>query len=158
MEETFGAAFYYAHRVDLHNELKHLATSEDGPGKPAEILLKKDAVEYVSHRYPSMELTLLTNDLKDAEEGVVKLADGTTMKGDLIIGADGIHSNAAKYVIGHDNPAKDTGISCFRLLIPTQVLIDDPETKFLMEGHEGKFRSFNVDDKGKRLVWYCCRE
>lgn len=25
------------HRVDLHNELRRLATSEDGPGQPAEI-------------------------------------------------------------------------------------------------------------------------
>lgn len=43
-----GAELYYAHRVDLHNSLKWLATRSDGPGQPAVIHLKSDVVEYVS--------------------------------------------------------------------------------------------------------------
>ena len=49
MVAKYGAPFYFAHRVDLHNELKHLATAEDGIGKPAEILLKTEVCGYVSH-------------------------------------------------------------------------------------------------------------
>ena len=43
-----GAELYYAHRVDLHNALKWLATREDGPGTPAVIHLKQNVVAYVS--------------------------------------------------------------------------------------------------------------
>lgn len=48
MEDKFGAPFYFAHRVDLHSELKHLATGEEGTGKPATIELRRDVVGYVS--------------------------------------------------------------------------------------------------------------
>lgn len=48
IEKKYGAMFYLSHRVDLHNELKRLATTEDGPGKPAEILLRKEVKSYVS--------------------------------------------------------------------------------------------------------------
>lgn len=43
-----GAELYYAHRVDLHNALKWLATRSDGPGTPVVIHLKSDVVGYVS--------------------------------------------------------------------------------------------------------------
>ena len=48
IEEKYGASFYLAHRVDLHNELKRLATRQDGPGSPAEILLRREVRSYVS--------------------------------------------------------------------------------------------------------------
>jgi salicylate hydroxylase len=48
IEEEFGAAFYFAHRVDLHDELKYLATREDGPGTPVKILTGTEVVGYVS--------------------------------------------------------------------------------------------------------------
>lgn len=47
VKEKYGSEFYTAHRVDLHNELKRLATTEDGPGSPAKILLKSEVVGYV---------------------------------------------------------------------------------------------------------------
>lgn len=47
-EQKYGAEFYLSHRVDLHNELKRLATREEGPGSPAQILLRKDVRGYVS--------------------------------------------------------------------------------------------------------------
>lgn len=46
--QRYGAKFYLSHRVDLHNELKRLATKEDGPGRPADILLRKEVNDYVS--------------------------------------------------------------------------------------------------------------
>jgi salicylate hydroxylase len=52
--ELFGAPLYYAHRVDLHESLKHLAIEPNGPGKPVEIRRKCGASSYVritsSHR------------------------------------------------------------------------------------------------------------
>ncbi|RDW82364.1 hypothetical protein BP6252_03476 [Coleophoma cylindrospora] len=139
MEGKFGAPFYFAHRVDLHSELKHLATREEGGvGKPAVIELRKDVVGY------------------DAD-GTVMLADGSSMKADLVVGADGLHSEAVKAVIATENEAHPTGLVCFRFLLSTQELLDDPKTAPLMENHDGRFRSY-VDPAGKRLIWYPCRE
>jgi salicylate hydroxylase len=90
----------------------------------------------------------------------VTLADGTTLKADLVIGADGIHSVAVKTVIGYDNPAIPKGLSCFRFLLASEELIEDPETEALMENHEGKARYYVVAQgkDTKRIVWYPCRE
>ena len=51
--EKYGAPWYFAHRVDLHEGLKKLATSEDGEGRPAKVFLKKDVTDYVRYRYSS---------------------------------------------------------------------------------------------------------
>lgn len=45
--ETFGSPWYFAHRVDLHEELKLLATQEGGEGKPAVVNLRSEVVKYV---------------------------------------------------------------------------------------------------------------
>jgi hypothetical protein len=42
-----GAPWYFAHRVDLHEELKRLATEPTGPGTPATVVLKSEIVAYV---------------------------------------------------------------------------------------------------------------
>jgi len=47
VREKYGSEFYLAHRVDLHNELKRLATGEDGPGCPTKLLLKREVLDYV---------------------------------------------------------------------------------------------------------------
>ena len=46
--ERYGAGCYFAHRVDLHQELKRLATQEAGPGYPVRIELKSEVLAYVS--------------------------------------------------------------------------------------------------------------
>ena len=46
--ELFGAPLYYAHRVDLHSSLKHIATEPDGPGTPVTVHLKSTVKSYVS--------------------------------------------------------------------------------------------------------------
>ena len=46
--EKFGSPWYFAHRVDLHEELKRLATASEGEGKPATVHLKSEVTKYVS--------------------------------------------------------------------------------------------------------------
>lgn len=48
-DEIFGAPLYYAHRVDLHESLKHMATNPDGVGIPVTIHLRSGVASYVSH-------------------------------------------------------------------------------------------------------------
>lgn len=45
-----GVHLYLAHRVDLHNCLKWLATKEDGLGEPAVVYRANKVVSYVSCR------------------------------------------------------------------------------------------------------------
>ncbi len=44
---TFGAPWFLAHRVDLHDELKRLATQPEGAGNPAVVHLKAEVAGYV---------------------------------------------------------------------------------------------------------------
>ena len=46
--EMFGAPLRMAHRVDLHEALKQLATDPNGPGIPAQIFVRSEVIAYVS--------------------------------------------------------------------------------------------------------------
>ena len=48
IEETFGVPLYSVHRVDLHNQLRLLATQKDGRGYPVDIQVRAKVVDYVS--------------------------------------------------------------------------------------------------------------
>lgn len=48
VEREYGAKFYLAHRVDLHAELKLLATQFEGQGRPVVIETGCEVVGYVS--------------------------------------------------------------------------------------------------------------
>lgn len=99
----FGADRMMYHRQDLHAALREAATmTGDGwEGKPAAVI--KTASEVVDC---------------DPAEGVVRLKDGTTLKADLIIGADGIKSVIRNFVVGEERTAQPTGLSAYRMLIP----------------------------------------
>jgi len=69
----YGSPWYMCHRVDLHNELKHLAFDEAEDGRPAKLHLNSKVVRV------------------DPEEGQITLASGDVHHGDLVVGADGIY-------------------------------------------------------------------
>lgn len=46
--EKYGEPIWMAHRVDLHEALKALATDTEGPGTPAVIHLRSEVVHFVS--------------------------------------------------------------------------------------------------------------
>ena len=48
IEETYGVPLYSVHRVDLHNQLRKLATQQDGRGYPVKIQVRAKIVDYVS--------------------------------------------------------------------------------------------------------------
>ena len=56
IEENYGFPIYSVHRVDLHDQLKALATGEDGAGQPCKLHVRATVVDYVSctltSRYP----------------------------------------------------------------------------------------------------------
>lgn len=61
------------HRVRLHDQLKLVATGNEGVGTPAKLHLSSRVLK------------------ADPEAGTVTLEDGRTIGADLIVGADGIY-------------------------------------------------------------------
>lgn len=73
MNAQWQHPWHLSHRINLHEKLKTVATGEEGVGTPAKL--------HTSSKIVSV----------DAEKGQVSLADGTTVTGDVILGADGIY-------------------------------------------------------------------
>jgi 2-polyprenyl-6-methoxyphenol hydroxylase-like FAD-dependent oxidoreductase len=70
------------HRVALHDQLKKVATGDDGPGIPAKLHTSTKAVDF------------------DAELGTVAFENGTSITADVIVGADGIYVSAVHRCLG----------------------------------------------------------
>ncbi|KAL4972869.1 hypothetical protein BDW66DRAFT_143355 [Aspergillus desertorum] len=130
-------AWLLAHRVDLHNALRAAAAKEVN-GRRVQIRL--------SSRVASV----------DAEAGVVTLEDGSAYTGDLVIGADGIHSKTVKTITGKDQKKESTGQSCFRCLVPVSKLRLNPLTAPFLE-KIGLDATHIFAGSDRRLVMYPCR-
>ncbi|GAA6022639.1 hypothetical protein JCM8202_005029 [Rhodotorula sphaerocarpa] len=138
--KEFGAPWLLNHRVDLHSELRRMATAEDGPGKPANVRTSAKVVEV------------------DSESGTVTLADGEKLHADVIIGADGIHSVARTAVLGQQLVANRSGHSAYRSLIPRERLLDNPRALAILDGDERGFGLTTFMGGNRRLVAYPCRK
>ncbi|KJZ69560.1 hypothetical protein HIM_11053 [Hirsutella minnesotensis 3608] len=137
-----GAELYYAHRVDLHNALKWLATQPGGPGTPVKIHMRSEVESY------------------DPYAPSITLRNGQQICGDLVVGADGVHSSASGAVQGHKNdpvPPVHSN-SCYRFLIPAATLEDDPETRFWNQDCNGWARVLAHNKTGRRIFTYTCRD
>lgn len=97
---AFGADRMLYHRQDLHSALQEAATSEGG----VDIRTAAEVVEC------------------SAEAGTVTLGNGTVLRGDIVIGADGIKSVLRTTVLGREEKAIPTGLSAYRMLIPAEKL------------------------------------
>ena len=65
--------WHLVHRVRLHQELKRVATSPDGPGTPADLRTSSKVVDV------------------DSSTATVSLENGDRLQGDFVVGADGVH-------------------------------------------------------------------
>lgn len=142
-ETKWGAACFSVHRVDLHNELLRLATSEDAAGsKPVTLRLGQQVVG-------------------GSPDGSITLKDGSSHTADLIVAADGLHSALRDVVLKDNTKAPSpSGLSAFRFMIDTKVLEDDPNLAKLLE-IKGPGFTLVIDEKDKvnerHMVWYACR-
>ncbi|KAI1616482.1 hypothetical protein EDD37DRAFT_618243 [Exophiala viscosa] len=113
-----------AHRIHLHDALKRAATSTIEEGTPVKLNLSSSVVEV------------------DAESATITLKDGRVVKGDVVVGADGVHSLTRTRIPGGDAQVFPSGKSAFRFLIDRQAALDDPATK--------KF----AEKAGELIIWY----
>lgn len=140
-EDLYGAPFVSYHRADLHSGLRKLA--EDAG---AEIVLGKMAVAM------------------DCANGILTLADPAggmaidTIQKDLIVLADGVNSQLVNDIIGVDIPAKDTGRSAYRALIPTEMLLTDKHASEIFEDGGEHFMNGCINpETGVFMITYPCR-
>ncbi|KAI4724513.1 monooxygenase [Aureobasidium sp. EXF-10728] len=114
----FGADRMLYHRQDLHDALRQAAVSEDMPGSPGVIRTSSGVTGC------------------DCETGTVYLSNGTSVQGDIVVGADGIRSAIRDEIIkgsaSEGSKAIPTGLSAYRILVETDKLprLDVPEDVF----------------------------
>ncbi|KAK9592166.1 hypothetical protein V6Z92_005195 [Aspergillus fumigatus] len=113
-----------AHRIDLHNQLKRAATSTDA-GREAIPFRTASRVVHV-----------------DPASATITLEDGTQFQGDLVVGADGVHSVTRSAIPGGNVKASCCGKSAFRFLVSKDAALGDPETAAL------------VERPGQLSIWY----
>lgn len=124
------------HRVHLHSELQRLVKTRDGPGKPVDL------------RY-SCKVTDL-----DADSACATLENGERIRGDVLIGADGVFSAARTKVKGGHVRPFSSGKSAFRFLVNKKDAMQDPLTRKFAE-RDGELVMFLGPDS--KIVAYPCQ-
>jgi salicylate hydroxylase len=141
VEGKCGAPYEAYHRGDLHAELLRMASD-------------------TSDSETSVELFRRVNITRiDAENATIELADGTVYKGDLLIGADGLHSAVRAAAVKDNTLPIDSGWQIYRFLLPRQAVMDD-EILRSMKLENGRLAWFHGDQDYEisRYVWYSCRK
>ncbi|KAK3392895.1 FAD binding domain-containing protein [Podospora didyma] len=140
-----GVDLWFAHRVDLHDALKKMATSLAGPGLPVTIHLQSSVTGY------------------EPDAPSILLSDGTVIPADLVVGADGVHCLASEVVLGRKvEPTSPAHYNCcYRFLIPAATLEEDPATRFWnfdTDGQKASLRIITHNATSRRIVSYPCRD
>lgn len=104
--ERFGAPYWGVHRVDLQQTLAGAFTAAAGE----------------EHLHLGRAVTAV-----DAEAGILTLADGAQIAGDVVVGADGVHSTVRDAVTGPGSGPVYSGTSAFRGLVPVDALPSLPD-------------------------------
>lgn len=110
IESEYGAPYYFLHRADLMNLLLDTVHANNR----IQMRFGAKVVEY------------------DFDTPAVMLESGERINGDLILCADGIKSAVRDLINAKPCPPMDTGDVAYRILVPVQPLLDDPETRHLV--------------------------
>ncbi|KAI1387175.1 FAD binding domain protein [Hypoxylon trugodes] len=110
-EEKYGSPCLSHMRVDFRAELLRIATAPSKDlgigGDPAKVVFRNGAKDI------------------DPEAGEVTLDDGTKVKADVVIIADGIHSRLRPKIVGENSPQpQKTGLTCCRVAIDANKAIE----------------------------------
>jgi salicylate hydroxylase len=100
-EQRFGAPYWMVHRGDFHAVLLDAMRKAD----PEAIQAGNACVGFA----------------QDGHRATIHLANGETATGDVLIGADGVHSKVRQQMFG-DGRAEFTGIMAWRGLVPMERL------------------------------------
>ncbi|KIW94167.1 uncharacterized protein Z519_05483 [Cladophialophora bantiana CBS 173.52] len=139
VREQYGDRWLLFHRADLHAGLKEL-------------------VEACEPR-PQINLGSPVVDV-DVDSGVLKLATGEEVRKDLVIIADGAHSELIAKVIGRPYPVSKSPMSMYRFLQPFDKVLAHPEAGQFYKNQPPGFTTFyktEVGRPGLLINTYPCR-
>ena len=139
VKERYGDRWLLFHRADLHGGLKAL-------------------VEARQPR-PEIHLGVEVSDV-DVEEGIIRLAGGDHVKKDLVVIADGAHSELIAHVIGRPYPVSKSPMSMYRFLQPFEQVLAHPEAGQFYKDRPPGFTTFynsEVGRPGLLINTYPCR-
>lgn len=118
MTAAHGSPYYHIHRADFHRMVYDLVC--DAPG--------------VEFRLNSTVKSV--NPDPQGSGPSVTLTTGEEIRGDLIIGADGVKSLLRQVVIGKPDSPVPTGDAAYRAIIPTDIMARDPELRPFLDPPE----------------------
>ena len=140
IKQRYGGRWLMFHRADLHNGLRELVEKQSPP--------------------PKINLATPVSDL-DVSSGSITLANGTTVQKDLVVIADGSHSQLIPKVTGSDAfPVRKSPMSMYRFLQPFDQIKSNPEASKFYQGYPPGFTVFYktaVGRPGLLLNTYPCR-
>ncbi|KAI0249405.1 FAD/NAD-P-binding domain-containing protein [Lactifluus subvellereus] len=136
MVEDHGAPYYHVHRADYHAMLLRLARAAPG------VRIRLGAAVRSVQPDPAVE-----------GGPSVTLASGEVVHADLIVGADGVKSVLQKAVTGVEDAPTPTGDAAYRAVVPTDVMLRDPELRPFVETPE--MTAWMAP--GRHLMAYCVR-
>ncbi|KAF7952153.1 uncharacterized protein EAE97_001650 [Botrytis byssoidea] len=127
--------WFLAHRVQLHSHLKSKALTLFPPHPPITLL--------TSHKVTTLDPTTST----------VYFSNGTSCTGDLIIGADGVHSLTRSFVQTPDSKISPfaCGKSAYRFLLSRSSVLSNPKTAKFMQKDGELIMWFGTD---RRVIIY----
>ncbi|KAF8134218.1 hypothetical protein EV363DRAFT_1160497 [Boletus edulis] len=114
MDQEYGAPYYQIHRADFHRLVYELAE------------LHPRVTIRTSSRVVAMDPSIPT----------LTLESGEVVQADLVIGADGVKSLTREYVVGGPDKPSPTGDAAYRAIIPTNLMLKDPDLRPLVETPE----------------------
>lgn len=109
--KDYGAPYYQVHRADLHKMLYDL----------------------IAPHVTVLPGSLVVGCNPGPMAPSVTLGSGKVLIADLIIGADGLKSYIQEVVLRKSNRAEETGDAAYRALVPTSLMMQDPELRQLIE-------------------------
>ncbi|EMC95135.1 hypothetical protein BAUCODRAFT_149158 [Baudoinia panamericana UAMH 10762] len=107
-EQRYGAPYWQVFRPDYHTILLEAAIAAGVKLRPGCVVSSYDP-----------------------PNGAVVLESGEMVKGDLIVAADGVKS-IARHAVGQEVEPHETGDTCFRAVIPGEMLLADPDLASLV--------------------------
>lgn len=135
--DSYGAPYWHYHRADLHRVLLDACLDPDGPGPVVDVHTDAKVAEI---------------DRTDPSRPVAVTARGQRFDGDVLVGADGIRS-AVRDLAGFDDTLVFSGEMAYRALIPGDLIVADPATRFLAD----RYHSTIWYGPDKHLVHYMIR-
>ncbi|KAK4705296.1 hypothetical protein P7C70_g915, partial [Phenoliferia sp. Uapishka_3] len=125
-QKMFGARAYNGHRGEMHKILWDHALSLG-----VEIRCSSNVSSFW-----------------ETETSCGVICNGETVEADVVVGADGVRSNARKLVLGYEDKPKPSGYAIYRAWFDAKSsgIADDPLTSMLVEGGKDHFYGWIGED------------